>query len=166
MMKTKFLLMFLTLNGLLLGANSAFAYTSSSPTNSTGDLNLGSLSHTISDLIDLDGDAHSLVEMAINRALIAKSLKEDVNATPAHSIVNGKVADLNSKPIVNGTVIKPGRIVNGIVPNCKPIINGKIVNPHHPHHPPIINGIIKYNPPNKPVEKPLINGVRINPDCK
>jgi hypothetical protein len=164
MLKTKFLLMFLTLNGLLLGANSAFAYTSASlAANPTGDLNLAGLSHTIADLIDLDGDAHSLVEMAINRALIAKSLKEEATATSAHSIVNSKVAHLNSHPIINGTVLNPGPIINGTVPNCKPIINGKIVNPHHP---PIINGIIKYEPPMKPVGRPLINGVIINPNSK
>jgi hypothetical protein len=55
-MKTKFLLTLLALNGLLWGVSSASAYTISTLENTH---NISKLSHTISELIDLD--AGSLV---------------------------------------------------------------------------------------------------------
>jgi hypothetical protein len=125
-MKTKLFLMLFALNGLLLGANSA----SATPANQS----VSSLSHTISNLVDLDADAQILLESAINRALLAKNDKElrigqQTIPKPAEPIINGRVA--NPKP--SGPIIN-GRVAN---PHPKPLIDTK---------PPIlINGII-YHP--------------------
>jgi hypothetical protein len=137
-MKTKLFLMLFALNGLLLGANSASAAQSSQ--------SVSSLSHTISNLVDLDADAQSLVELAINRALLAKSVKDnDKNLRIGQQIINGHVANPDPKPpepIINGRVVNPkppGPIINGRVanPRPKPLIDTK---------PPIlIDGII-YHP--------------------
>jgi hypothetical protein len=135
-MKTKFLLALLTLTGLLLGTNSAFASTISSTENSQ---NMTNLSQRISKSIDLNGDYHSLIELAIDRALLAKG--EKTSPTQPNIAVG--------EPYPNG-----------------PIINGKIAQPTPRNNPPvIINGIIKkVDPPTKPSEdrKPRINGVIIN----
>ncbi len=134
-MKTKLFLMLFALNGLLLGANSASA-ASASPS-------VASLSHTISNLVDLDADAQSLVELAINRALLAKSVKDNTkDLRIGQQIINGRINNPNHGPIINGKIDNP----NG------PIINGRIANPKPPidKEPPIlINGII-YNPNQQP----------------
>ncbi|AFY91329.1 hypothetical protein [Chamaesiphon minutus] len=141
-MKTKFLLALLTLTGLLLGANSAFAATGSTPENSQ---QITNLSRTIAKSIDLDGNYDNLIELAINRALLAKGETESI-----------AVGEPNG-PIVNGIVVKPTRpIINGRFVNPKgPIINGRIENPNGP----IING--KIANPNK---GPIINGIIVNPN--
>jgi hypothetical protein len=147
-MKTKLFLMLFALNGLLLGANSA----SAAPANQS----VASLSHTISNLVDLDADAQSLVELAINRALLAKNVKD--NDKDLHIIgqqtINGHVANPNSGPTI-------GQVAN---PHHGPIINGKIVNPNHG---PIINGRIANPHPKPPIDKEppiLINGIIYNPN--
>jgi hypothetical protein len=143
-MKTKLFLMLFALNGLLLGANSA----SAAPANQS----VASLSHTISTMVDLDADAQGLVELAINRALLAKSVKD--NDKDLHVIgqqtINGHVANPHHGPIINGKIVNPnhGPIINGT------IINGRVANPHPKppidKEPPIlINGII-YNPNQQP----------------
>jgi hypothetical protein len=129
-MKTKFLLVLIALNGLLLGANSASAATVSQAKNSQ---NVASLSHTISKLIDLDANSHGLVESAINRALIAKNINTNEKNTPGYQ-----------QPIINGRIVKP---------IDKPIINGIIIRDRQP----LENGIIIRNP--RQIKQPLINGV-------
>jgi hypothetical protein len=140
-MKTKLFLMLFALNGLLLGANSASAAPASQ--------SVASLSHTISNLVDLDADSQSLVELAINRALLAKSVKDnDKDLRIGQQIINGRIANPNHGPIINGKIVNPnhGPIINGTV------INGRIANPKPPidKKPPVlINGII-INPNQQP----------------
>ncbi|PSB57900.1 hypothetical protein [Chamaesiphon polymorphus] len=136
-MKTKFLLALLTLTGLLMGANGAVAATGASTENSQ---QITNLSRTIAKSIDLDGNYDNLIELAINRALLAQGEK------------NGIAVGEPNGPIVNGIIVNPHRpIINGRYANPKgPIINGKIENPHGP----IING--KIANPNK---LPIINGI-------
>jgi hypothetical protein len=69
-MQTKFFLALLALNGLLLSANSVSAATGATPTT---DRSITNLSQTISTLIDFED--RSLVEQAINRALIAQNVR-------------------------------------------------------------------------------------------
>lgn len=141
-MKAKFFLTLVALTGLFLGSNSAFAATSSTTVNST---NTDTLSQTISNLIDLDGDAHSLVSLAIDRALLAQNSKYD-DGHPA-----------NREPA-------PGSNVDR-----QPIVNGKIANPRHLPRTerPLINGIIKAPPQTQPSDRenpPMINGLIVNPE--
>jgi hypothetical protein len=146
-MKTKLLLIFLTLNGVFLGANNAFAHTDK--TNSDH-ANISTLSQTISSIVTLDEDAHSLVELAINRALIAKSVRDNSKSIQQQPIINDKIVNPNSNPIINGKVIRPSRT---------PIINGRVRTDR-----PIINGIIERNPGVQiEEEKPLVNGLIVKP---
>jgi hypothetical protein len=134
-MKNNFLLTLLTLTGLFLGTNTAFAATGSSIEHRQ---NITNLSQTIAKSIDLDGSYQGLIESAIDRALLAKAEKVS-NSTPANiavgepngSIINGKIANPR-RPIVNGKVINPHQpIINGRIANPKqPIINGIIINPN------------------------------------
>jgi hypothetical protein len=147
-MKTKLFLMLFALNGLLLGANSA----SAAPANQ----NVSSLSQTISNLVDLDADAQSLVESAINRALLAKNVKDnDKDLRIGQQIINGRIVNPNHGPIINGKIDNPnhGPIINGQIvnPNPEPIINGRVANPR-PKPPILINGII-YNPNQQPQQR-------------
>jgi hypothetical protein len=97
-------------------------------------------------LVDLDADAHSLVELAINRALLAKSVKDNDKDSPiiGQQTINGHVANPQHGPIINGKIVNPhsgptiGRVAN---PRPKPL-----PQPPIDKEPPIlINGII-YNP--------------------
>jgi hypothetical protein len=136
-MKTKFFLALFALNGLLLSANSVSAATGSTP---TADRNITNLSQTISTLIDFED--RSLVEQAINRALIAQNRnpRSTDSGTPNNIPAGGISADPSEvKPIINGKVAQPSRpFINGKIqnpqadpsPNPKPIINGIIVNPN------------------------------------
>jgi hypothetical protein len=137
-MKTKLLLMLLALNGVLLGTNSASASTVA-PTENTH--NIASLSQTISDLIDFDG--HNLVELAINRALLAKDIKdsntEDSNYSDRQPIINGKIANPNLRPK------KDRPLINGIIRSPEPMINGTVIKDRPSKNPkPIVNGLIQY----------------------
>jgi hypothetical protein len=136
-MKTKFLLALLTLTGLLLGTNSAFAATGVSTENSQ---QITNLSQTIAKSIDLGGDYDNLIESAINRALLAKGETNSIAVgEPNGPIVNGIVVK-PTRPIINGRYVNPkGPIINGRIDPNGPIINGKITNPNKG---PIINGII------------------------
>jgi hypothetical protein len=139
-MKTKFLLVLIALNGLLLGANSASAAT---VVKTESNQNAASLSHTISELIDLDANNHSLVESAINRALIAKSIQ-----------VNEKGGSNYQQPIINGRIVKPsqGPITNGIIIRDRPqLINGIIIRDIRP--------VVKPS-----IRRALINGVIVKPN--
>jgi hypothetical protein len=70
-MKGKILLIFLTISGLLIGANSALAKTATN-----------NLSNTISTLVDLDAENQKLVTSAINRVLAAKQKAKVIKQTP------------------------------------------------------------------------------------
>jgi hypothetical protein len=176
-MKTKFLLALLTLNSLLFYANSAFAATASSI---EGTQKIANLSQTISKSINLDSGYHSLIESAINRALLAKGEKNNANvaggeSAPAptstpRSIVNGKVAQPTPKPTLKPNVAGGITVPVSTTPR-RPITNGKIANPSpSPSNPPVlINGIIqKVDPQPTPAAsvKPIINGRMANPDRK
>ncbi len=100
-------------------------------------ISINELSHTISELIDLDLEHQSLIESAVNRALAAKDIIGGGAYGYPKPIINGKI--INPHPIINGTVINPHPpIINGVLINPCPVINGTVINPH----PPIINGII------------------------
>lgn len=77
-MKTKFFLMLLALTGLCWSANSASATLAPKPTDRVN----ANLSQTMAELIGFDRDTYSLVEMAIDRALIA----QQVNVVPLPQI--------------------------------------------------------------------------------
>jgi hypothetical protein len=164
-MKTKFLLIFLSLNGLVLSATNASAY-SHSP-----DRDVARLSQQISELVDLDRDTYSLVEMAIDRALLAKNPSDNSQSTSAQqsliaertiapSDTNTKRtgANPNSQPVIAGG--------KNIYTPPKPIINGRIIRPNYPR--PVINGTVIADPKPQPVveDKPLINGLIIKPNQK
>jgi hypothetical protein len=75
-MNAKFFLMLLALNGLFLDMGSA----SASATTLTGaDRQITNLSNTISELIGIDRGTHTLVELAIDRALLAQKLNSGTN---------------------------------------------------------------------------------------
>jgi hypothetical protein len=94
---TKFLLTLLALNGLLLSANSAAAYSVSEP---EIHYDILSLSRTIADSIDLSGDYHSLMELAIDRALLAQKVKDINMPSPI-------TAGVPSLPMIRGKISKP-----------------------------------------------------------
>jgi hypothetical protein len=137
-MKTKLLLMLLALNGVLLGANSASASTVA-PTENIH--NIANLSQTISELIGFDG--HNLVELAINRALLAQDTKDS-------NTENSKYSD--RQPIINGKIVNPDLrpkkdrpLINGIIREPRPMINGTIIKEDPSTSPkPIVNGLIRY----------------------
>jgi hypothetical protein len=132
-MKTKFLLVLITLNGLLLGANSASAAT----THSANNQNVSNLSQTISELIDLNDN--SLVEAAINRALLAKNVQvNEKGGTPSQpQLINGIIIK-DPPPVINGRIGKPPLVNGTIIRDIQPIINGRIVRPT------LINGVIAH----------------------
>jgi hypothetical protein len=109
-MKTNLLLIFLTLTGLCLGANSAAASPSTTARSNTH------LSQTIAELIGFDRDTYSLIEVAIDRALIAQTVnqpttagvpvpKPDVTPPKKQPEVMGKVA-VPSQPAIGQTKTK------------------------------------------------------------
>jgi hypothetical protein len=101
----------LTLNGLFWGVNSV----SASATSLSGSNR--NLSYTIAKLIDLD--AHSLVELAIDRALIAQQVNDDRLQNP---VTAGMPKLNNTQPNKQHTI--RGRVAK---PRDRPI--GKIANP-------------------------------------
>ncbi len=70
-MKTKSVLMLLALTGLNWGINGTAASSTVAPTSID---RYPALSHSISELVGLDRDTHSLLELAIERALIAQKV--------------------------------------------------------------------------------------------
>ena len=128
-MKNKLFLALFALNGLLLSANSVSATTGTSTT----DRRIINLSQTISTIIDFDD--RSLVEQAINRALIAQNRNPRRNSAAPIDIPAGGISAPEVKPIINGKVAQPTR----------PFVNGRIQNPQaepSQNPEPIINGII------------------------
>jgi hypothetical protein len=125
-MKGKILLVFLTISGLLITAHSVSATTNEKATN---------LSRTITDLVKLDANYQSLVERAIDRALVVKEINianenghlafqirqiprgriikiEQININPGHI---GKIKKLNTnlEHIVKKESEEPKIIENG-----------------------------------------------------
>ncbi len=113
-MKTKFLLMLIALNGLVWGVNGASAY--ALPT----DHDTARLSQTISGLVGFDRDTHSLVALAIDRALIAQAVNQPgansprtagSPAVPQPTQPAGKVTETKPKatktPEITGKVAAP-----------------------------------------------------------
>ncbi len=104
-MKTKLLLTLLTFNGFFC-VNSAFAATVLSIDNSQNSANL---SQTIAESIGFDPDTHSLVEFAINRALIAQKLgncKDPSLTVNPGTPVNNSI-DPNKQKTIRGRIAKP-----------------------------------------------------------
>ena len=138
-MKTKFLLALLTCNGLLFSTNSAFATTGLTSQNSQ---QITALSQNISKSIDLTADYQNLVELAINRALLAKGERSDRQPIDPQA-AGGIKAPTSQQPITNGRVAYPRS-----QPSRKPIINGLTIPAQSP----------------QPNGESLDNGMRAIPD--
>ncbi len=117
-MKTKFLLTLLAMTGILIGANSAVANTISTPER---DRSITNLSQTIANLIHLE--ERDLVELAIDRALLAQQVNEPKIPTP---IVTAGVPRADITP----TDKQP--TVRGRVPKIKTVPIGRIQPPQQP----------------------------------
>ena len=141
-MKTKFLLTLLAVNGLLLSANSASAYSVSEPEIHH---DIPSLSRTISKSIDLGSDYYSLVNIAIDRALIAQQVK-DINMPV---LVTAGVPRL---PMVRGRMIKPKQQVD------RQNTENTIVTPDE-QKPQAKDKIEPSSTTDRPIEQPTILGL-------
>jgi hypothetical protein len=128
-MKTKFLLTLLTLNGLFWGINSVSA-SAPSLTHSNRPL-----SHTIAEIIDLD--VHSLVELAIDRALIAQQVNDNKIPHPVTAgVPKADVSQTDKQPTVRGRVANPqiGQVKNPVrhqqsdLPQPEPSTDNRIIN--------------------------------------
>jgi hypothetical protein len=98
-MKTKLLFVLLALTGLSWGANSASAYPATATRSNTH------LSQTMAELIGFDRDTYSLIEVAIDRALIAQS-----NGAPRRPTTAGVPLPTNppkKQPEIMGKVVEP-----------------------------------------------------------
>ncbi len=165
-MKTKFLLALLAINSFFLGSNSASATSTNAVTTHP---DIANLSRTISDLVDLDSDSHSLMELAINRALLAQKQTSStpnqplINGISTPAIINGKIANPYQPPLINGKIVNPYQspLINGIIANPNPEPPTPPSSNPYPSNPPLINGIIANpnpEPPTPPSTNPLING--------
>jgi hypothetical protein len=122
-MKTRFLLTLLALNSLLLGSTSVSAATNPDVAN---------LSRTISSLVDLGSDSHSLMEAAINRALLAQ---KETTTTSGPALAGG----IGAPPVSN----------NPEPPSSPPLINGVIANPNPAIPSSLINGLMINSAPQR-----------------
>ena len=104
-MKTKFLLTLLTLTGLLLSANSVFAATGSTPDR---DRSITNLSQTIAKLIDSDN--RNLVEIAIDRALLAQQINDPKILNYVTAGVPGTDIELTEQKPIELTPTVRGRV--------------------------------------------------------
>jgi hypothetical protein len=116
-MKTKFLLTLLAMTGILISANNAVATTISTPER---DRSITNLSQTIANLINLDD--RNLVELAIDRALLAQQVNEPKIPNP----VTAGVPRADLKPIEQ----KPN--IRGRVNKTKEVPIGRIAQPKEP----------------------------------
>jgi hypothetical protein len=115
-MKTKFLLTLLAMTGILISANSSVADTISTPERDR----INNLSQTIANLIHLE--ERDLVELAIDRALLAQQVNEPKITTP----VTAGVPRADLKP----TEQKPN--VRGRINKIKEVPIGRIQQPQQP----------------------------------
>jgi hypothetical protein len=117
-MKTKFLLMLITLSGLCWGTNSAAANVLAT----TSDRNSAQLSQTISHIIGLGQDTHSLVELAIDRALIAQAVNQPpamprtagvplAQPTPPAGKVTEPKPQVSKTPVITGKIDPPNQLI-------------------------------------------------------
>jgi hypothetical protein len=100
-MKTKFLLVLLALNGMYWGANSASAYTTN------GTQSTAHLSQTMAELIGFDRDTYSLIEVAIDRALIAQGNGAPIQPTTAGVPIPTNASPTKKQPEIRGKVAVP-----------------------------------------------------------
>jgi hypothetical protein len=129
-MKAKFFLSLLVLNGFLLGTNSA----SATEPISENQYDLASLSQTIAESIGFHPDTHSLIELAIGRALTAKKLNDI--PTPPSVITAGvpvpsrNLSDTDRSRVTSGRIPQqPTPPVQGQVPLTDQTPIGKISIP-------------------------------------
>jgi hypothetical protein len=118
-MKTRFLLTLLALNSLLLGSTSVSAATTPDVTN---------LSRTISSLVDLGADSQSLMEAAINRALLAQ---KQTNTTSGQALINGGIGAPPASNTPEPPPLRPSVII-GIMPSQPTPTNPPILTPATP----------------------------------
>jgi hypothetical protein len=105
-------------------------------------ISIADLSHTISELIDLDADSESLVASAIDRALSAKEIKGGTSVAINPTIAGGITPAPTPKttpPLINGLIINPNPTTSPCSPDYFPI--GRIVKPTN------------CNPPSFPIGK-------------
>jgi hypothetical protein len=104
-MKNKLLLMLLALTGLSWGANRAAAYPSPATRSNTH------LSQTIAELIGFDRDTYSLLEVAIDRALIAQTVNDGANERRTAGVPVSKpdVTPPKKQPEIIGKVAVPSK---------------------------------------------------------
>ena len=102
-MKTKFVLTLLAMTGIFISANSAVATTISPPER---DNTITNISQTIANLIHLE--ARDLVELAIDRALLARQ----VNEPKIPTLVTAGVPRVDLKPIEQKPTVR-GRVPIG-----------------------------------------------------
>jgi hypothetical protein len=114
-MKNKLLLMLLALTGLSWGANRAAAYPSPATRSNTH------LSQTIAELIGFDRDTYSLLEVAIDRALIAQTVNDGANErrTAGVPVAKPDVTPPKKQPEIIGKVAVPNKPANGQIKTKK-----------------------------------------------
>jgi hypothetical protein len=135
-MKARFFLALLAFNGLIFAANSASAFTRSSTDNRH---DAADLSRSISQLVNLTPDTYSLIEMAIDRALLAQAAND--NPVPL--------------PPVTAGVPAPNQVKD---PQPQPIVNGKIANPNPPKTKPRVRPISKRP---KPIPEQKVKNISV-----
>jgi hypothetical protein len=131
-MKARFFLALLAFNGLVFATNSASAFTRSS-TNNPHDT--ADLSRSISKIVNLNSDTYSLIEMAIDRALLAQAASDKTAPMPPTAGIPApnQVKDPQPQPIVNGKIANPNppKTKPRVRPNSKlpkPILGQKVKN--------------------------------------
>lgn len=100
-MKTKLLLMLVVLTGIGWNENSASAYTPTAARSNTH------LSQTMAELIGFDRDTYSLIEVAIDRALIAQGNGAPIPPTTAGVPIPTNASPTKKQPEIMGKVAVP-----------------------------------------------------------
>jgi hypothetical protein len=133
-MKARFFLALLAFNGLVFAANSnsASAFTRSSTDTSH---NVADLSRSISNIVKLTPDTYSLIEMAIDRALLAQAASDKTVPMPPTAGIPApnQTKDPQPQTIVNGKIAnpKPPKTKPRVMPiskRPKPIPGQKVKN--------------------------------------
>jgi hypothetical protein len=102
-MKTKFLLMLIVLTGMGWSANSASAYTATAAHSSNH------LSQTMAELIGFDRDTYSLLEVAIDRALVAQAKGVPIQPTTAGAPIPTNASPTKKQPEIRGKIAVPSQ---------------------------------------------------------
>jgi hypothetical protein len=111
-MKTKLLLMLVVLTGMGWNENSASAYTPTAARSNTH------LSQTMAELIGFDRDTYSLIEVAIDRALIAQTVNQPTTA--GVPVPKPDVTPPKQQPEIMGKVAVPSQPAIGKKKTKKP----------------------------------------------